>query len=211
MKEFIIGRNGNQPFKIEAEGVSSEHARITIDDNGQWILEDLHSSNGTFVRDDKGNFTRIVKVHITEQTIISLAHVSTIGHKSFTFMAHHVLEKNPDNYSYEFNLIYSKAEKLRQEEEEVNKKMFRYRYLSIVAPLVGYGISYLPPFKNDFNLIRMSMLLPPMLVNLLLTSVMSKPRELLKLRKATINCPKCGKPLSDYDVDNRQCSICKAQ
>ena len=50
MKQFILGTEGNQPFKITQMGVSHQHARITIGDDGVWTLEDLNSTNGTFVR-----------------------------------------------------------------------------------------------------------------------------------------------------------------
>ena len=52
MKQFILGTEGNQPFEIKQKGVSHQHARVTIGDNGVWTLEDLNSTNGTFVRDE---------------------------------------------------------------------------------------------------------------------------------------------------------------
>ena len=52
MKEFIIGKEGTQKFLIPLTKtrVSRQHARITIDDNGVWTLEDLNSTNGTLDR-----------------------------------------------------------------------------------------------------------------------------------------------------------------
>ena len=38
---YVIGRTGNQPFKIASESVHGEHAKITITEQGKWILEDL--------------------------------------------------------------------------------------------------------------------------------------------------------------------------
>jgi len=52
METIILGRKGDQPFAITADGVSSQHAKITIDGD-KWTLEDLHSTNGTFIRDEK--------------------------------------------------------------------------------------------------------------------------------------------------------------
>ena len=213
MKEFIIGRNGNQPFKIEARAVSAEHARITIDDYGQWMLEDLRgtSGNGTFIRDDNGNFIQIVKAHITENTIIRLASVSEVGHNSFTFMAHHVLVTDPNDYSYELNYVYQLLEKLRQQESAVDETILKYRYYAIIAPIAGFVVSCIPPFNISMMTVRLAMVIPPVLVSLLSFKLQSKPKQLQKLRKATIVCPKCGRPMSDFDVDNRHCSACKAQ
>ncbi len=213
MKEFIIGRNGNQPFKIEAKGVSSEHARITIDDYGQWTLEDLRgtSGNGTYIRDEAGNFTQIVKAHITENTIIRLASLSEVGRHSFTFMAHHVLVTNPDDYSYELNYVYNLREKLREQETTVEESILKYRSYSIIAPIAGFIISCIPPFNSSMMMVRIAMVAPPVLVSMLSFKLQTKPKELRKIRVATIVCPKCGRPMSDFDVDNRQCSLCKAQ
>lgn len=44
MKQILLGTEGNQPFKITQQGVSRQHARITIGDDGVWILEDLNST-----------------------------------------------------------------------------------------------------------------------------------------------------------------------
>ena len=54
MKTIILGREGNQPFPIkdEFDGVSRKHAQITINDHGDWFLEDLDSANGTYIRDE---------------------------------------------------------------------------------------------------------------------------------------------------------------
>ena len=65
---FIIGRSGNQPFKITADSVSNEHARVTIDDNGVWTLEDLDSPNGTYIRNASGEFNQVYKKIISEDT-----------------------------------------------------------------------------------------------------------------------------------------------
>lgn len=213
MKEFIIGRNGNQPFKIEAKAVSAEHARLTIDDNGQWMLEDLRGTagNGTYIRDENGNFTQIVKARITEQTIIRLASVSDVGHNSFTFMAHHVLVSDPNDYSYELNCVYQLLEKQRQQESSVDEAILKFRYYAIIAPIAGFIISCIPPFNSSMMMVRLAMVIPPVAISLLSFKLQTKPKELLKLRRATIVCPKCGRPMSDYDVDNRQCSYCKAQ
>ena len=44
MKTIILGRTGNQPFKIDddADGVSRQHAQITITDNNEWDLLMVH-------------------------------------------------------------------------------------------------------------------------------------------------------------------------
>lgn len=58
--EYIIGREGNQPFKIDNTGVSRRHARLEILPDGGMVIEDLGSANGTFV-----NGQRVVRRTLT--------------------------------------------------------------------------------------------------------------------------------------------------
>lgn len=51
--EIIVGREGDQPFTIDNAGVSRRHVKLTDCGNGSYIIEDLGSSNGTFVNDQK--------------------------------------------------------------------------------------------------------------------------------------------------------------
>lgn len=38
----------------------------------------------------------------------------------------------------------------------------------------------------------------------------SVTKSLKKQRTKLLRCPKCGHPISDFDIENRQCSRCKA-
>ena len=46
--QVIIGREADCQVQINASGISRHHARISYI-NGQWVIEDLQSANGTFV------------------------------------------------------------------------------------------------------------------------------------------------------------------
>ncbi len=50
--EVIIGRDPLCNFVIPDETISSRHARLSYHHN-QWWLEDLNSTNGTFLNDDR--------------------------------------------------------------------------------------------------------------------------------------------------------------
>lgn len=104
MKEFIIGKEGTQKFLIPLTKtrVSRQHARITIDDNGVWTLEDLNSTNGTFIIDDEGELRQIRRMVIGEFTRIVLADQTQMG---FSFIAHHVIEDDPNDYRAEFRHV----------------------------------------------------------------------------------------------------------
>ena len=57
---MMIGRNGQQPFQITDKMVSSNHCEITDLKNGTFEIQDLESTNGTFV-----NGTQIIKCQVS--------------------------------------------------------------------------------------------------------------------------------------------------
>ena len=50
--EIILGRDANCDLSIMDEALSAHHARVTHHHN-QWWLEDLNSTNGTFLNHEK--------------------------------------------------------------------------------------------------------------------------------------------------------------
>jgi pSer/pThr/pTyr-binding forkhead associated (FHA) protein len=77
--EIILGRDTTCDFPIEDQTVSSRHARLSFHQN-QWWLEDLTSTNGTFLNGD----TVTAPVVITHGDKLSLGQVAitiAIGEK----------------------------------------------------------------------------------------------------------------------------------
>jgi len=50
--EIFIGRDSENDLQLDDETVSGIHARIFYHNN-QWMVEDLHSTNGTFINDER--------------------------------------------------------------------------------------------------------------------------------------------------------------
>ena len=50
--EIVLGRDSNTDLSIMDEALSAHHARITYH-HGQWWLEDLNSTNGTLLNQNK--------------------------------------------------------------------------------------------------------------------------------------------------------------
>jgi hypothetical protein len=50
--EIFVGRSANSDFSVPDETVSATHARLTYHHN-QWWVEDLRSTNGTFLNDER--------------------------------------------------------------------------------------------------------------------------------------------------------------
>lgn len=198
--EIIIGRNGNQPFPINNAGVSNLHAKMSVVDD-LWILEDLDSTNGTFIQDKDGIWQRIAKKQITPDTVIRLGDTSVNG---ITFWASRLQKKESDDYAEEFACIASLNDALEEEKKELQKKARLKKLIpSIVQMAIILGTL---PLKNMW-VVRGAMIVGSF-VNVLidyngpLTALLEKKRRLLV-------CPKCGKPLTDFELQRCQCSNCK--
>ncbi len=50
-KQYIVGRDDDAAFVVSRSSVSRQHARLYMDDEATWFVEDLNSTNGTFVNE----------------------------------------------------------------------------------------------------------------------------------------------------------------
>ena len=59
--DIIIGKQGNQPFKLTESSISRQHALFHLDETtGKMFLRDSNSTNGTWVLARDGKFKRLV-------------------------------------------------------------------------------------------------------------------------------------------------------
>ena len=59
--DLIIGKQGNQPFKLTESSISRQHALFHIDEaTGKMTLKDSNSTNGTWILARDGKFKRLV-------------------------------------------------------------------------------------------------------------------------------------------------------
>jgi pSer/pThr/pTyr-binding forkhead associated (FHA) protein len=57
--EAVIGRSSNSDYSIPDETVSARHARLSYHHN-QWWTEDLKSTNGTYLNDERVSVPTVV-------------------------------------------------------------------------------------------------------------------------------------------------------
>ena len=75
--EIIIGRSSNADIQIDNLAVSKLHAKL-IKENGHYLVEDLNSTNGTFLNDRK-----VPKAALKHSDIVTIGkHTLTIYYKS---------------------------------------------------------------------------------------------------------------------------------
>lgn len=70
--EVIVGRDPTCAFPIPNETVSARHARLSYHQN-QWWIEDLNSTNGTFLNDE----------HLTTVTVVVSGDEVRCGQSTF--------------------------------------------------------------------------------------------------------------------------------
>jgi pSer/pThr/pTyr-binding forkhead associated (FHA) protein len=58
-QEIMLGRDTNCDLSVMDDALSAHHARITFH-HGQWWLEDLNSTNGTYLNNEKLNTAAVV-------------------------------------------------------------------------------------------------------------------------------------------------------
>jgi pSer/pThr/pTyr-binding forkhead associated (FHA) protein len=76
--ETIIGRNPSTDITLLDEGISREHAILSLDEvSGAYVLEDLQSTNGT-----KVNGKRVRSATLVDGDEIE------VGHTRFRFLLH---------------------------------------------------------------------------------------------------------------------------
>ena len=51
--QYVVGRDSEAGFVVSRSSVARQHARLYMDDGGTWWVEDLNSTNGTFVNESR--------------------------------------------------------------------------------------------------------------------------------------------------------------
>lgn len=206
-KTIILGRDGTQPFKIENEGVSHQHARVTKHDGGAWMLEDLDSTNGTYVRNDDGEFEKIKKCLIDKNSVVRLGGGTM---HSLTFWANRLTVAEDSNYGYEFSQISQMNEAFTGRIEQETNKLRMKRFMPIAISIIVTVLSYVIPATPSIQMwiLRIGMQLGPIYSALCIKN--DKIIDLMNKKKKLITCPMCGRPLSDFEIQQRLCLACKA-
>ncbi len=205
MKEIILGTEGDQPFKIASSGVSHRHAKVTIDDDNTWRLEDLNSTNGTFVRGSDGTMQRVANVMFYEMSFIRLVPANVNG---CCFYARQLL--SPKSYTKEFRYLNDLEDKYEamEQKEEILQKVTR-KVVGIVS-FVAFGLSFFVSGKLQIYMLRAGSVMS--FLSSILFDFTSRKKRIVKARERLYQCPNpgCSHVLTAKEVRSMQCPKCKA-
>lgn len=214
MKTIILGRTGNQPFKIDddADGVSRQHAQITITDNNEWYLEDLGSANGTYIREQ--NTGEMIPVNgkrrIFPMTFIFLGPDNS---KGCCFFA-----KQADSYGdfvEDYQYLQAKEDEYDLKKKELDNNIKRMKLLGpVIVLLAVFGITGIPLINNALGdyAIQIRIFLSSLSgVLTIFYDGQGRKDQLKSERERWHHCPNpcCSNKLTSKEIRNMKCSKCK--
>ncbi|MBR2167393.1 MAG: FHA domain-containing protein [Paludibacteraceae bacterium] len=210
--QLIVGREGNQPFVITNAGVGRQHLQVTIPASmdGDWIVKDLNSTNGTFVQEEDGSFRQLLgEERLRWDSVVRMGPANVMG---YTFWLCQLLQTDPKDFSYQFRKLHKMLddcadEKVRIEEETKNQRQ-RMIYLRVGLTLAVVIIAAV--VFEDMIIKMIGMTVAGALVQLI--DLKKEKPKMSRDYKLFMRCPNgaCGKPLSEHDIRNGLCPYCKA-
>lgn len=209
MKTIILGKEGNQPFPIKAEGVSRQHARITVNDSDNWTLEDLNSTNGTFIRnEDDGELIRVVKCGITPMTFVCLGPDNA---KGCCFYARQVLKENCGNFTKEYEYLNEKEDEFDTQLDKLEETVSKEKKLVFLINILVVIVSLIPSIDPE---IRLNMLRIVPVVSAGFAAFYDaggKKKQINARREKFHHCPNplCSHKLKTSEIRDMKCSKCK--
>ena len=237
--EIIVGKQGNQKVTITDARVSRKHCKLTEQPDGSFILEDLGSSNGTFV-----NGSSVVKTRVKRDTVIQLGPelkikvADLVGPKASGSNSGNSVRQNgrstssinspitsppEEDYTAVFNrlqLVYEKYSKDKVELLKDERKKNQYKSLPMfivgIVSLLLVIVPSLAPFRIFIVIIATAFAGWGAKVAFG-TSVEfpAKMEALTRQFKIDYVCPKCGNFLGDIPFENLRnrkiCSFCKCR
>lgn len=211
MRTIILGKEGDQPFSITADGVSRRHACITIGDDGNWLLEDMDSSNGTYIRNETdGSLSRIVRTGITPMTFICLGPDNA---KGCCFYARQVLPENYGDFTAEYEYLSEIEERYSEQLRKIEQNSKNLNIVKAVLPVVLLTLTFvvIPGIGPLSLIIRMAVAALPTVLILMFYNPTEMKKKLKTLQDNFSHCPNpcCSNRLTGKEIRNMRCSKCK--
>lgn len=221
--EIIIGRKGEQSFPITDKSVSGKHVKLTTLPDGNVQVEDLGSSNGTFI-----DGIRILKKVVTRNTSIRLGSNYTlkisdvlpvIPHKTINQQSADTSQQKVPEYSIRhLKAVWSEYEDTLIEIKEQQQKKSKQRMLPMMIGSAS-GIFAIIPGIHVFIAAPIAVI--SFLIYIKMYNEKDTSHEDTKaakdrlIKKYVCPNPKCHRtlPLQDYSVVSQHacCPYCKCK
>lgn len=213
MQQFIIGLRHPESIQIPPKhnAVSGQHARISILDNGDWILEDMGSTNGTYVVDADGQLRPVSQMRITPSTTIQLGPPTVNGYRFTASFVNKDLDPAWQSLQSNYMLFKQQESKLKSRTKTIGWIQKLGGILALFPVLFLTGLIKDTDGSN-LMLIRMgSMAVVPAIVGFICDFALRDREKVINRRKGLV-CPNpaCQRPLSDHDIEYGACPFCKS-
>lgn len=237
--EIIVGRKGEQSFPIMDKAVSGKHLKLTTMPDGKVQVEDLGSTNGTFI-----DGVRVIKTIVSRNTVVQMG-------STFTFRISDVIPEvakkpvappvnNPNGGAHsvpptqpkpeydeeilrKFQNLESVWNKYQEEKINLQKSNASKGFLRMLPMFVLGGLGYLISCIPELAQFRTAITLAGLGIGIIITWISYKsatnlPEQMEKLNQQfqiDYVCPKCKQFLGFTPFEglkNRgQCSACKSK
>ncbi len=212
MTVITIGKAPDNDYVVSHPQVSRHHARLVSDKQDHWFLEDLESSNGTFV-----NGLQIARKHVTPADNIRLGEEYQLD-----FLA---VLKSKNDYSTEFKTLKKVYDDYTREKVKIQSsnqfKTRLFQSLPFALPgIIGLMISMTGDGAHGWVIgsLFLTILAPVAGIYLGARQSAKIPRQLQDLSnqfKIDYVCPKCGTFLGDIPWESlrnkKHCSVPSCQ
>lgn len=197
--DILIGKHGNQPFQLTDSTISRQHAVLHVAPNGQLILRDNNSTNGTWIMMRDGSFKRLAgETPVRPETTIRLG-------AQFVCTIQQILKK-PEPPAVNIKHLQDcydtyMEKKMSFEAKSSNIMMLRMASMSLGTVIGLIIIAILPTdfMGNEVASIVVKALATLISIGLawLIVDIMNKKlirqkKENEEIFKSTYCCPKCG-------------------
>lgn len=199
--DIIIGKQGNQPFKLTESSISRQHALFYLDEaTGKMSLRDSNSTNGTWILAKDGKFKRLVgEASVGLNTLVRLGAASTFRIKDLL----PVVNNNDSVDISKLKLVYENYNQNRMSLEAKTSNIMMWRMASLsLGGIFAVMISLILPEEVAGNetisaIIKISGSILAIGISWFIVDIKSKGLIQKKDQneryfKKNYCCPKCG-------------------
>ena len=212
MTVITIGKAPDNDYVVNHPQVSRHHARLVSDEQGCWFLEDLDSSNGTFV-----NGVQIVRKRVTPADTIRLGAEYSLNFSDVL--------KSKNDYTAEFKALKKVYDDYAREKVKIQSsnqfKTRLFQSLPFALPgIIGLIVSVAGTSNHGWVIgsLLLTVLAPVAGIYLGARQSAKIPQQLQDLTnqfKIDYVCPKCGTFLGDIPWESlrnkKHCPVSSCQ